>query len=157
VTTASIRFAELRDLPEVAKLAAELLRMHHTVDPARFFLPERVEEGYAWWLERELGRDRAIVIVAEAPDGVVGYAYGTREERDWNMLLDEHGAIHDVFVAERARKSGVGRMLVLRLVRELETLGAERIVLHTMVSNEAARHLFSTCGFRATMLEMTRS
>jgi ribosomal protein S18 acetylase RimI-like enzyme len=152
-----IRAATPRDLPRVAELAGELVRMHHAVDPARFLLPERVEEGYAWWLERELGRAEAVVIVATIATQIVGYAYGTREGRDWNALLDEHGAIHDVFVAPDARRDGAGRKLVVCLVDELKRRGAPRIVLSTMIANEPAQRLFAACGFRPTMLEMTCS
>ena len=152
-----IRPAEVRDLARVAELAGELVRMHHAVDPARFFLPERVEEGYAWWFERELARPEAVILVATVGEEVVGYAYGTREGRDWNMLVDEHGALHDVFVAQEARRAGAGKKLVLAMIDELEQRGALRVLLYTMVSNESAQRLFAACGFRSTMLEMTRS
>ena len=152
-----IRAATPGDLPRVAALAAELVRMHHAVDPARFLLPERVEEGYAWWLERELARAEAVVVVATIGEKLVGYSYGTREGRDWNALLDEHGAIHDVFVAKEARRSGAGRKLVLAMIDELKSRGAPRVVLSTMIANEPAQRLFAACGFRPTMLEMTRS
>jgi ribosomal protein S18 acetylase RimI-like enzyme len=152
-----VRRAKREDLPHVATLAAALVRMHHSADPVRFFLPERVEEGYAWWLERELGRPEAVVLVAEAEGAIVGYAYGTREGRDWNMLLDAHGAVHDVFVVQSARRSGSGTELVRVIVAELEALGPGPIVLATMVQNESAQALFRACGFRPTMIEMTRS
>ncbi len=152
-----IRPATSSDLVRVAEMAGELVRMHHAVDAERFLLPERVEEGYAWWLERELARADASVIVATVADRIVGYAYGTREGRDWNALLDEHGAIHDVFVAADARRRGAGRKLVEGMVAELTRRGAPRVVLSTMVGNQAAQRLFASCGFRPTMLEMTRS
>jgi ribosomal protein S18 acetylase RimI-like enzyme len=151
-----VRRAEERDLSEVARLAGELVRMHHATDPSRFFLPERVEEGYARWLSHELARAQAIVLVAAKGTNIVGYAYGTLESRDWNMLLDVHGALHDVFVADEARRAGVGQQLVDAMVQGLEALGAPRIVLSTMVGNEAAQRVFRACGFRATMLEMIR-
>jgi ribosomal protein S18 acetylase RimI-like enzyme len=152
-----IRAAASSDLPRVAEMAGALVRMHHAVDPARFLLPERVEEGYASWLARELQRKEAVIVVATVDQAIVGYAYGTREGRDWNALLDEHGAIHDVFVAEAARRSGAGRKLVHAMIDELTRLGAPRIVLSTMVENASAQKLFTVCGFRPTMLEMTRS
>jgi ribosomal protein S18 acetylase RimI-like enzyme len=154
---ATVRRARVDDLPEAARLAGELVRMHHAVDPDRFFLVNEVEQGYAWWFGRELERDLARIVVADADGAIVGYAYGTLEGRDWNLLLDEHGAIHDVFVVEAFRKSGVGEQLVRGLVSELEALGAARIVLGTMVQNLPAQRLFERCGFRPTMLEMTRS
>jgi len=62
-----------------------------------------------------------------------------------------------VFVVPEARREGAGRKLIAELVAALERLGAPRIVLSTMVGNEAAQRLFRQCGFRPTMLEMTRS
>lgn len=153
----TIRRATPADVPEAAALAGELVRMHHAQDPARFMLVQDVEAGYAWWFERELRRDAARLLVADGGGAIVGYAYGTLEERDWNLLLDAHGAIHDVFVAPSARRAGIARRLVLALIAELEVLGAPRIVLSTMVQNTAAQALFAACGFRPTLLEMTRA
>jgi ribosomal protein S18 acetylase RimI-like enzyme len=132
------------------------VRMHHDTDPSRFLLVERVEEGYARWFSRERARADAVLLVACRPPQIVGYAYGTLEGRDWNLLLDTHGAVHDIFVAAEVRRAGAGRKLLEALVEALEGLGAPRIVLSTMVGNEPAQRLFRLCGFRATMLEMTR-
>ncbi len=152
----AVRRAEERDLPRVAELAGELVRMHHGVDPARFMLVEDVEQGYARWFSSELQRAEAVVLVAHRAEHIVGYAYGRLEGRDWNMLLDRHGAVHDVYVASPARRSGAGRKLMAALLAELEKSGAPRIVLSTMIGNEAAQRLFRSCGFRPTMLEMAR-
>jgi ribosomal protein S18 acetylase RimI-like enzyme len=153
----AIRRARIPDLRRVSEFAGELVRLHHTTDTQRFFLPDRVEEGYASWLRRELRNKNAVVLVAERHSELAGYAYGTIEARDWNALLDEHGAIHDVFVTSTGRRAGIGKLLVEGISRELESLGASSIVLSTMVGNEAAQRLFQGCGFRPTMLEMTRS
>jgi ribosomal protein S18 acetylase RimI-like enzyme len=152
-----VRRAQESDVVPAAALAGELARMHHEADPARFFLPERVAEGYAWWFGRVLKDAQAVLLVAEVAGRFAGYAYGALGERDWNLLLDEHGAIHDVFVAPAERRHGVGQALVLAIIRELEGLGAERILLSTMPSNLAAQALFSRFGFRVTFLEMTRN
>jgi ribosomal protein S18 acetylase RimI-like enzyme len=154
--TCVVRKAGSADLPAAARLAGELVRMHHERDPDRFFLPDRVEQGYAWWFERELARAGAVILVSERDQLVTGYAYGTLEERDWNLLLDEHGAIHDIYVAANERRHGAGRLLLQAMVTELEARGAKRIVLSTMVDNERAQRLFRGLGFRPTMLEMTR-
>jgi ribosomal protein S18 acetylase RimI-like enzyme len=151
-----VRRASKQDLPRVAALAGALVRMHHEADPSRFFLIDDVEKGYAWWLGRELERAGAVVLVASHGEHIVGYAYGALEDRDWNLLLDAHGAIHDVFVADEARSQGVGRDLVNALVEALTALGAPRVVLSTMVGNESAQRLFRSCGFRPTMVEMMR-
>ncbi len=93
-----VRRAEERDLVQVAPLAGELVRLHHRTDPSRFLLIDRVEEGYARWLSREIARAEAVVLVAARGAEILGYAYGALEGRDWKLLLDTHGAVHDVFV-----------------------------------------------------------
>lgn len=158
----SVRRAREDDVPAAAELAGRLARMHHETDPDRFFLPDNVVEGYSWWFRRELARKEAVLLVAELreADGsttLAGYAYGSLGERDWNLLLDEHGAIHDVYVSHEHRKLGVGAALVSAIVTELEALGAPRIVLSTMPSNTGAQRLFARHGFRTTFFEMTRS
>jgi ribosomal protein S18 acetylase RimI-like enzyme len=157
MTNVSVRRATESDVTGAAELAGRLARLHHTTDPGRFFLPERVEQGYAHWFGRVLKDETAVLLVAEVSGKLAGYAYGGLEDRAWNLLLDEHGAIHDVYVAEEQRRHGVGRALLAAIVAELEGLGAERIVLSTMPSNLAAQALFRTVGFRPTFLEMTRN
>jgi ribosomal protein S18 acetylase RimI-like enzyme len=151
-----VRAAKREELPAVAALAGKLVRMHHAVDPRRFFLPDRVEAGYEWWLGKELERAHARVLVAAEGERVIGYSYGALEERDWNLLLDAHGAVHDLYVSEDERGRGTGKRLLLAMLSELEGLGAERVLLSTMVGNDTAQRLFRAAGFRPTMLEMTR-
>jgi len=157
MTELIVRRALAGDLERAGRLGGALARLHHDRDPDRFFLPEGVDEGYAWWFGKELKRQNAVVLVALRGEELVGYAYGALEDRDWNLLLDRHGVLHDIFVSEQARGLGVGAQLLDAMVRELEALGAPRIVLHTMVSNENAQRLFRSRGFRSTMLEMMRS
>jgi ribosomal protein S18 acetylase RimI-like enzyme len=153
-----VRPATPDDLPGIARLAAELVRFHHGLDPNRYLLVEPVEKGYAHFLASET-KDRNVVLLAGvqvATGEIVGYAYGRLEPRDWNMLLEAHGALHDVLVAKEARKSGLGEALVREMCARLEALGAPRVLLHTAVQNEAAQALFERAGFRRTMIEMTR-
>jgi ribosomal protein S18 acetylase RimI-like enzyme len=154
--TIAIHHATFSDLLEIAALAGALVRQHSAFDPKRFLLVENVESGYAWWFEKELSNTNALILAATLDSQIVGYAYGRVEERDWNSLLDAHGALHDVFVTPAARCKGIGRLLVERVVEELSARGVPRVVLHTAVQNLEAQKLFSALGFRQTMLEMTR-
>lgn len=76
------------------------------------------------------------VVVEEParPGAILGYAYDPME----------------------GRTRGVGAALVQALARELEQMGAPRIVLHTATQNAPAQRLFEELGFRRTMVEMTR-
>jgi len=150
-----IRPLVAEDLPRVAALAEKLVRQHHAFDEARFFVPERVAEGYAWWFGKELGRDEVVLLIAAREGVIVGYVYARLEERDWNMLLDAAGAIHDVWVEPEARGRGVARALLHAAVEALRAKGAPRVVLHTAAKNTEAQALFEGLGFRRTMVEMT--
>lgn len=151
-----IRRATRRDLPKIAKLAGELVRRHHDFDPKRFLLIGDPESGYEWWFGKELDNPKAVILAAWLDRKIVGYAYARLEPRDFNALLDAHGALHDILVAEDARRRGVAKQLLERACAELTALGAERVVLHTATQNRPAQRLFGSVGFRKTMLEMTR-
>ncbi len=152
-----LRRAERADLETLGQLAAALVRLHHRLDPARFFVVEPVETGYRWWLEKQLDVEDVVLIVAERAGSIVGYGYAALEERDWMALRDACGMIHDVFVVETERRSGVARAIVDRLTRELAALGAPLVVLSTAAKNEGAQRFFAALGFRPTMIEMALS
>jgi ribosomal protein S18 acetylase RimI-like enzyme len=142
-------------LPEIAVLAGQLVRQHFAFDAKRFLFIENPEKGYEWWFGKELQNKKALILCAKLDRKIVGYAYARIEPRDWNSLLDVHGALHDILVADAARRKGVGRQLLERTLKELRARGAPRVVLHTAIKNRAAQKLFASVGFRQTMLEMT--
>ncbi len=153
----SIRPARADDAPALGRMGGALVRLHHAYDAQRFMAPAQdVESGYQWWLSKELKRQGAVVLVAERDGAVVGYVYATVEGRDWNALLDAHGELHDVWVEEAARGSGVAGLLLEELVRRLRARGVPRIILMSASRNEAAQRLFAKHGWRPTMVEMTR-
>jgi len=119
-------------------------------------LMEPLEEGYAWFLSRELADPKVVILAAFVKDEVVGYAYGRLEARDWNSLLDACGALHDIYVAPRFRRQKIAERLVRELMSRLEAMGAPRIVLHVASKNPGAERFFAALGFRPTMTEMTR-
>ena len=151
-----LRPARRDELPAVARLAAKLVHLHHALDERRFFVADKIEEGYAWWFGREIDRADVVLLVAVRADVIVGYAYGRLEERDWNQLLDACGALHDLWVEEAERRHGVAAALVEATVAALVAKGAPRVVLHAAAGNATARALFARLGFRQTMVEMTR-
>jgi ribosomal protein S18 acetylase RimI-like enzyme len=152
-----IREATRGDVADLARLGAKLARAHHAMDPDRFFAPdEPIEDGYAWWLGKERANPRAVVLAAARRGRIVGYAYGRIEPRDWNLLRDRCGVGVDLWVEPRARRSGIGAALLEALAAALAERGAPRIVLNVASRNPRAARLFSSRGFRATMVELTR-
>jgi GNAT superfamily N-acetyltransferase len=153
----TIRQATEADLPELGRLGALLVRTHYGFDPHRFMAPaDGVEEGYAWFLGRQLVDTDAVVLVAERGPIVVGYVYAGLEPASWKELRDACGFIHDVVVAEQGRRSGVASALIDAAAAWLKERGAPRVMLWTAEANEGAQRLFARSGFRRTMIEMTR-
>ena len=157
MTDVHVRAMTKADLTRVGELAGALVRLHHGWDTRRFFLVDGVEEGYRWFFSRELGKPGVVLLVAEVEGVIAGYVYGSLEERDWAKLLDAHGAIHDVYVADTHRRGGVARALMQSAIAALEGQGASQVVLSSATPNTQAQALFASMGFRPTMIEMTRS
>jgi ribosomal protein S18 acetylase RimI-like enzyme len=150
-----VRPATPEDLPAVSRLAAALVRMHHRLDPPRFMLIEPVEDGYQWFFTRELERKAARILVAEDQGAIVGYAYATLEDRNWNDLLDACGKLNDIYVAASARRRGAARALVDAVFAWFRERKAPRVVLLSAWQNPEAHAFFESLGFRKTMVEMT--
>ena len=152
----TVRAATTADLPAVGTLAGELVRMHHALNPRRFLLPRKVEEGYRRWFARELKNSDAVLLVAVDRTGtVLGYLYGRFAEHDWQLLLDAHATLDDILVRDDARGRGVGKRLIDAFVGRARERGVPRVVLHTAVANERAQRVFHEAGFQPTMIEMT--
>ena len=153
----NIRQAAETDLPTLGKLGASLVQAHFAFDPQRFMAPGRgLEEGYAWFLGKQMKEPDVVIFVAERDKTVVGYVYAELEPRSWKELREAAGFIHDVVVNESHQRGGIGAALIEAASDWLRGHGAPRIILWTAEQNSAAQRLFSRLGFRRTMIEMTR-
>jgi len=134
-----------------------LIRTHYAFDPHRFLAPhEGSEEGYAWFLGSVLDSEDGRIFVAERDGIVAGYVYVALEPLSWKELRGAAGYIHDVAVADEARREGIATALMEAAIAWLRERGAPRVILGTAAQNAAAQALFSRrFGFRATMIEMT--
>ena len=133
-----------------------LMRTHYAFDPQRFLAAGKgAESGYASFLGSLLDSEDDMVFVAEQDGEVTGYVYAALEPLSWKELRGPAGFIHDVAVADEARRSGVATKLMDAAVAWLRERGAPRVILWTAAPNEVAQGLFRRLGFRETMVEMT--
>lgn len=93
-------------------------------------------------MRAELRGPHGYYLVARTPDGVLD-GYGG--------LLAPRGAeqadVQTVAVADRARRRGLGRALVLALVAEAGRRGARELFLEVRADNPAAQALYAALGF----------
>ena len=153
----TVRPAIPSDVPALGRMGAALLRVHHDFDRQRFIAPGSDPEGaYAAFLRAQLEDPDALVLVAERGGEALGYVYAAVEPPSWKELRALAGYVHDVYVDDRVRGTGVATALLEAAVGWCAARGLPRILLWTATPNEPARRLFARLGFRSTMIEMTR-
>ena len=97
-----------------------------------------------------------VVLVAEREGEMVGYAFGGMEGNDYMALRGPAGVLYDLVVDPAHRRQGIGTTLMDSALAALAKLGAPRVLLFTAEKNHGAQAMFARCGYRRTMIEMTR-
>ena len=109
---------------------------------------------YRRWLTARAGDSRSVFLVAEREGNLVAFLVGTVEAEIPVYTLVEYGFIHDLWVEEAYRHEGVGRQMAMLAVETFRRIGVKQVRLDTAARNDAARGLFSSCGFRPSVTEM---
>jgi ribosomal protein S18 acetylase RimI-like enzyme len=152
-----IRSATPADVPAVLPMVAKICALHETWDAAKYgFLPNP-EQRYEGWLKRLASSDRAIFLVAEAPENpekLIGFLVATIEKEIPIYRLKEYAFIHDLWIEEDYRRTGIAKEMVRQAIDNFKQMGVAQIRLDTAAINETARRLFSSCGFRVSTIEM---
>ena len=151
----TIRPATASDEEPLGRFGGALMRQHHIADPRRFIQVEHPEAGYGRFLVSQLSKPNSLVMVAERSGAIIGYVFADVEPTNWMELRGPCGVVHDIYVDEAARHQGAGRKLMSAAIAWVRSKGRSQVVLTTKNRNEHARHLFTTLGFRPTMIEMT--
>jgi ribosomal protein S18 acetylase RimI-like enzyme len=151
----TIRPATPSDQESLGRFGAALMRQHHASDPRRFIAADHAEDGYGRFLVSQIANPASRVLVAEESGRVVGYIYADVETTNWMELRGPCGVIQDVYVDESTRQRGAGRALMQAAIAWIRSQGRGQVVLMTKSRNQHAQNLFSTLGFRPTMVEMT--
>jgi len=148
-----VRRAEKSDAPAIAEMAIKLVEQHIGYDPIRF---SRIgnREGMANFYGGQTEVENAAVFVAECDDEVMGFAYAQFEPIIYAELAVKVAWLHDIFVEEKARRTGAGEMLLKAVADEARSVGANKILLSVAARNAGAQEFFGRHGFVTTMHEM---
>jgi ribosomal protein S18 acetylase RimI-like enzyme len=155
-----IRPATPADVPAVLPMVAAVCALHESWDAAKYgFLPNPAQR-YERWLITQATNDRSVFLVAEdeAPavvtGGLVAFLIATIEREIPIYRLKEFGFIQDLWVEPEYRHTGIARQMVRLTIERFKQMGVKQIRLDTAAANDAARRLFSACGFRPSTIEM---
>lgn len=157
-TPARVRRATLADIPALAGFASELYRLHHRLDPVRFWdlgsdAPGR-REGRERFFASQLDEPGTRLLVATHEGRVVGYAYLTHERNDYENLLEHSAWLHDVHVEPEVRATGLADELFAAARAEAIGWGAPLLAFTVAATNARAAAFFARHGARVTMREM---
>jgi ribosomal-protein-alanine N-acetyltransferase len=131
--TIAIRAAEARDLPSIVAIERASFADPWTTDA--------FESAFAMRRMRLLVAEERADEGGGGDAGVVGYVVA--------LLLGVEAEIADLAVAPRARRRGIGGLLLERVVGELTATGVGAVFLEVRESNSAARALYESRGFSA--------
>lgn len=90
----------------------------------------------------ELANEHGYYLVAEDETGAIDAYAGLLAPRG-----GEQGDIQTIAVAERARRHGLGRTLVLALLAEARNRGIREVFLEVRADNAPAQELYRALGF----------
>lgn len=131
-------------------LYLELHRRQVTASPTRLGLAAASDQ-VAWERRRAFYIDSGSFIVrAHANDRLIGYAAAETRQgfAGWGPEAPL-GVVHDLVVAEAARRRGVGTLLLQRVRLELRTSGAVALQVNVVSRNADAVAFYSHHGFEA--------
>lgn len=156
-----IRPAIVADVPKVLPMIAKVCALHKSWDAAKYgFLPNP-EKLYERWLSKLANDKRSVFLVSERevsateqPATLVAFLVATVEREIPIYCLGEFGFIHDIWVEPEYRQVGIAKAMLMQTISSFSQRGVKQIRLDTAVANEAARQLFSSCGFRLSTMEM---
>jgi GNAT superfamily N-acetyltransferase len=149
-----IRPATPTDVPAVLPMVAKICALHESWDADKYgFLPHP-EKRYEKWLTRLATQERSVFLVADNQGQLIAFIVATVEQEIPIYRTKEFAFIHDLWVEPEYRKQGIAKQIVEQTIERLRQIGVEQIRLDTATANEAARKLFTSCGFRLSTIEM---
>lgn len=149
-----IRPATPADLPAVLPMVAKICALHEAWDADKYgFIPEP-EKRYEKWLTRLANQERSVFLVADNQRQLVAFITATVEQEIPIYRTKEFAFIHDLWVEPEYRQQGIAKQILEQTIKRLRQIGVEQIRLDTAAANEAARKLFTSCGFRVSTMEM---
>lgn len=149
-----VRKLEAGDIDAFRVLWQGQLDYHQDVAKAYHEVPsrERVREEWQPMLGRLLADPETHWEVAVAGERLLGFScFGVRAERWIDAVYVKVGWIHDLYVIEGARGTGVGSTLLRSAEQCLQMLGAEYMKIYCAPTNMGALRVYERAGLETGM------
>ncbi|MGM3305062.1 GNAT family N-acetyltransferase [Anabaena sp. WFMT] len=150
----TIRQASINDHQGVTKYAIKLVHQHHNFNPLRFVEFENHEQQIFDFFVEQIVNPKAVVLVVEVENEIVGYSFTRLEESSFVDIAPEAVWLHDIYIDESARGLGAGKLLLNASIDAAKQLGSQILILQVAAQNEFAKQLFEANGFNIATYEM---
>ncbi|MBK1989646.1 GNAT family N-acetyltransferase [Sphaerospermopsis aphanizomenoides BCCUSP55] len=149
-----IRKATIDDHQGVIKYAIKLVHQHQNFNPFRFVEFENHEQQLFDFFAEEIVNPKAVVLVVEVENEIIGYSFIRLEERSLVDIAPAAAWLHDIYIDESARGMGAGKLLLDASIDAAKKLGSQVLMLQVAAQNEFAKKLFEANGFKVATYEM---
>ncbi len=149
-----IRPATAADVPAVLPMVEAISSLHEKWDPDKYTKVGNIAEMYRSWLASRTKDGKSVFLVAEREGVLVGFLVATIEHEIPIYKIDQYAFIHDLWVDATYRNEGIARQMVTLAIERFTEMGVKQVRLETAATNDAARTLFSKCGFRVSTIDM---
>ena len=143
----SVRLACENDIPRLADLLSQVLRVHHELRPDLF------KANCRKYNDRELfamiGNElRPVFVYADDNDVVMGYAFCVIEQHPGNNILTDIKTLYldDLCVDESMRGKGIGKKLYEHIKSYAREIGCHNLTLNVWEGNESALKFYKSLG-----------
>lgn len=144
--TARVRTATLSDAPAIAHVHVQAWReTYRGLVPDSVLAGLSVERRVQAWSGMLAPEAEDLIVVAETDDGIIGFGAASRTR---DALLATDGEITSIYLRERYKRQGLGRILFDHLMVRLRDRGCQSVGLWVLDANIAARRFYERLGGR---------
>jgi ribosomal protein S18 acetylase RimI-like enzyme len=146
--TVRLRAWKQGDVEQIVDLWLGLMNHVNPVDGFYRISPD-ARKRYQSYLHRVFTDRDYAVFVAEADDGLVGFAMGRINKTPSVVVPETVGYIENIFVREERRASGIGKALCKKLLEWFKKRGIGHVELFYQIENKQAVTFWQKMGFKA--------
>ena len=148
-----IRRATLNDVEAIVKLNEQLANYHRKID--KYYKPgSETRKVFRKYLLKIIRKRNVKIMVAEIDNKIIGYFIGKIEKAKPFIIPKKIGKISDVFVEEKYRRFGIGKIMFDELVQWFKKNKIKHIELCVDSKNEIGIKAWQKFGFKEFMKKM---
>jgi len=154
-TSYTIRKATIKDFEQLIRIKflskKEELKYSKTLKPL-----SKTKKHYTRYLKADFGSDHRIIFVAVEKNKIIGMIVGKFYKGLPISKYPKKGYISNLYIDKTHRRKGIGKKLILRILKWFKENNVPHISLEIHVNNKAAQTIYHKLGFEDYTIKMVR-